>query len=139
MFATHFHELTTLSDCVSTVKNLHVTSLASKDGIALLYKVDQGISEQSFGIHVARVAQFPDTVVQMAKRKADELECSNANYSDFAKKQGYDEGDIQNGLKTMNEFMSALSDGQDVKELYEKMRANIEGNRWLQEQVIQGL
>lgn len=78
LFATHFHELTALVDSQPTVKNLHVsTYLESGDtgpGVTLLYKIVEGSCNQSFGIHVAQIARFPKSVVDMAKRKLDELE-----------------------------------------------------------------
>lgn len=77
VFATHFHELTQLSLSVPTVKNLHVVAhidTSADSDITLLYKVEPGISDQSFGIHVAEVVKFPSKIIAMAKRKATELD-----------------------------------------------------------------
>ncbi|KAB5589999.1 DNA mismatch repair protein msh-2 [Ceratobasidium theobromae] len=69
LFATHFHELTTLADEHSHVKNMHVVAHVNQTGqttqerdITLLYKVEP------------ELANFPENVVKLAKRKAEELE-----------------------------------------------------------------
>ncbi|QNQ01461.1 DNA mismatch repair protein MSH2 [Yarrowia lipolytica] len=81
MFATHFHELTELAkEHPDRVDNLHVAAHVgeSSDDITLLYKVVPGVSSKSYGTHVAEVVKFPTKVVNMAKRKAQELDDVNS-------------------------------------------------------------
>ena len=93
LFATHFHELTRLADKLQNVQNLNVVahieqgskSQHDSDDITLLYKVEPGISDQSFGIHVAEVVQFPEKIIKMAKRKAAELEDLKKDHEDLKK------------------------------------------------------
>ncbi|CAI5759568.1 unnamed protein product [Candida verbasci] len=78
LFATHFHELNQLSEKYKQVENLHVVAhVENEEDITLMYKVEPGVSDKSFGINVAELAKFPTKIIYMAKRKAEELEQEN--------------------------------------------------------------
>ncbi len=74
LFATHYHELTVLSDRIEGVKNLNV-DVSEKDGsIVFLHKIVEGPASRSYGIHVAKLAGVPESVLTAAQKKLDELE-----------------------------------------------------------------
>jgi DNA mismatch repair protein MutS len=76
LFATHYHELNELQGQLARVKNFHV-SIQEKEGkVVFLRKLLPGGSEHSFGIHVAKMAGMPLTVVRRAEKILAELESS---------------------------------------------------------------
>lgn len=68
LFATHYHELTSLEDSLAGVRNLHVAVKEAGDQIVFLRKVSPGAAERSFGIEVARLAALPPAVIDRAKQ-----------------------------------------------------------------------
>lgn len=74
LFATHYFELTVLSDKMPHVKNIHFDATEQGDKIIFLHSVNPGPANQSYGIQVAQLAGVPRVVIQMAKQKLAELE-----------------------------------------------------------------
>ncbi|XP_065342598.1 DNA mismatch repair protein Msh2 [Cloeon dipterum] len=74
LFATHFHELTALAHQVPGVVNRHVVAKTSEGVLTLMYRIKDGPCDQSFGLHVAQMTEFPEQVLQRAAEKQKQLE-----------------------------------------------------------------
>jgi DNA mismatch repair protein MutS len=77
LFATHYHELNEMENSFSRVKNYNVSIKEFNNKIIFLRKVKRGGSEHSFGIHVAKMAGMPRSVVNRADEILKELEQSH--------------------------------------------------------------
>ena len=93
------------------VTNYHVKALVNDDKITLLYKLESGVCDKSFGIDVAKLANFPEGVINDARRRIAQLEGNNPGES------GEDGRGFQTeGEKIISDFLSKLQGLQDVSD-----------------------
>lgn len=74
LFATHYHELTDLSQTLEHLENVHVSTLEKDGQVTFLHKIAQGPADKSYGIHVAKIAGMPEELLQRADRILQTLE-----------------------------------------------------------------
>ncbi|MDT8414638.1 MAG: DNA mismatch repair protein MutS [Flavobacteriaceae bacterium] len=78
LFATHYHELNEMTTHFDRIKNYNVSVKELKDKVLFLRKLVPGGSAHSFGIHVAKMAGMPKTVIDTANKLLQKLEASHA-------------------------------------------------------------
>jgi len=74
LFATHYHEMTALSDKLGGVENATVTVKEWEGDVIFLHEVKKGAADRSYGVQVARLAGLPDSVVTRARVVLEMLE-----------------------------------------------------------------
>jgi len=79
LFATHYHELNELEEKFRGVKNYHITNKQAGNKIIFLRKLARGGSTHSFGIHVAKMAGMPGTLVDRANEILKHLETQHVD------------------------------------------------------------
>lgn len=67
LFATHYHELTMLSQQYPGIASYYAASTKTAQGIVLLHKIVPGVADGSFGLEVAKLAQLPDMLISRAR------------------------------------------------------------------------
>ena len=67
-FSTHYHELTDLEESLSNLKNIHVSAHEENGNITFLHKMKEGSIDKSYGIHVAKLADLPTSLIERANQ-----------------------------------------------------------------------
>jgi DNA mismatch repair protein MutS len=84
LFATHYHELTRLSESLDALALRHVRAKEYKGDLVLLHEVGEGAADRSYGIAVAKLAGLPPQVLARAKQILDKLEKGRAETGGLA-------------------------------------------------------
>ncbi len=68
-FSTHYHELTDLDQRLKHLRNVHVSAIEENGNVTFLHKIKEGSIDKSYGLHVAKLAKLPDSLL----KRADEI------------------------------------------------------------------
>src|SRR5699024_929379 len=74
LFSTHYHELTDLEDELTNVKNIYVRAEEYENEVVFLHKIEEGRANESYGIHVAKLAELPAPLIERAQVILEQLE-----------------------------------------------------------------
>ena len=78
-FSTHYHEITSLDQKYKTIKNVHVDACEEDGKLVFLHKVKDGAIDKSYGIHVASLANMPDSLIKRANEILEQYESNKKN------------------------------------------------------------
>ncbi len=101
MFATHYFELTAMSQQNEQIKNLHFGAIQHGDKLVLDHQVHQGPTSKSYGVHVATIAGVPKAVTDQAKKYQNHLEQSSNRPVQSNSTQTFNQ-DPESGVETIH-------------------------------------
>ena len=91
LFATHYHELSTMEDKLPNVKNYNIAVKKRGDQMIFLRKIVPGATDDSYGIEVAKLAGIPNVVISRAREILSELESEGVVYAPAPEKEPEDQ------------------------------------------------
>jgi DNA mismatch repair protein MutS len=115
LFASHYHELTTMSNFLSSLKNYTVAIEESKEAILFLHKIIAGSADRSYGIHVASLAGLPSLVIKRANELLVKFEKTS---------QGQKKTILKNETNNLDLFEFSVQNDQDTK--YNDLKGKID-------------
>lgn len=124
LFATHYHELNELENKLERVKNFHVSNKEVGNQIIFLRKLVAGGSIHSFGIHVAKMAGMPPSLISRANEILEQLEAKNVDNSEIESEPK--KKTISKSLQQLNLPQMQLSIFDSYTQTYEEIRKVLE-------------
>ena len=117
LFATHYHELTDLALRFTGVRNLNVAVREWEDQVIFLHRIVEGGTDRSYGIHVARLAGVPKSVLERARQLLSELAVQHVAHSRAARgKRSRDDSQLALFVDPSKEVVAELA-AVDVDQL----------------------
>ncbi len=83
MFSTHYHELTSLSNNLKHLQNVHVSAIEEDGKLTFLHKIKIGAVDKSYGLNVASLAHLPDSLISRAKEILNIYESEGRKEKEF--------------------------------------------------------
>jgi DNA mismatch repair protein MutS len=119
LFATHYHELNELEEKFPRVKNYHITNKEAGNKIIFLRKLARGGSTHSFGIHVAKMAGMPPSLIERANDILKQLESKHVDEPGF---QSRESGELGKKIKQLSIPQMQLSIFDAHSETFDEIR-----------------
>jgi DNA mismatch repair protein MutS len=126
LFATHYHELNELQEKLSRIKNYHITNKEVGNKIIFLRKLAPGGSTHSFGIHVAKMAGMPPTLIGRANEILTQLEAKHVD-EEQSEKSAVKAENMAGKIKNLSLPQMQLSIFDLHTETFEEIRKLLEG------------
>ena len=98
LFATHYHQLLDLAEALPNACNMNVAVREWGEEIVFLHKIVEGGTDRSYGIHVARLAGLPRSVLERAEQVLGDVEAEHATTSEAASASASRSGEQQLAL-----------------------------------------
>ncbi|MEO6814480.1 MAG: DNA mismatch repair protein MutS, partial [Ginsengibacter sp.] len=126
LFATHYHELNELENKLERVKNFHITNKETGNKIIFLRKLSPGGSIHSFGIHVAKMAGMPPSLIERANEILKQLEIKNVDSPNEEDVSAKNKKNIKEKLRGLNTPQMQLSIFDAHSQTFEDIRKILE-------------
>lgn len=129
LFSTHYHELTSLDQTLPRLKNIHVSAYEEDGNLVFLHKIKEGSVDKSYGIHVAKLAELPTTLINRANEILNLYETNEKKTSRIVQETlplefVTEDSKVEERLKEIDPLhmtpMEALSTLFELKELEKK-------------------